>query len=154
MRRVFITLILLFLAVPAAAESASYEEVGIFQDSFGSTASFWVAKWNDQEVGVLKVRAHDKEGEANVVLDQEGLNKLKDMAKKLHLYRKKIKDKIMVLETHASGDAAVSAIIVNIGGAQVKAIQVTEKGQDHGFLLDKKTYTELKKLADKTRRKL
>lgn len=157
MRILKLILILPYLFFIAHAETAGIENLANFQDGWGNTGGFWQVNYNGQTYLVLKIQNKDKEGAADIVLDQEKLDQFEANLLQLKKAHNSLKnDGFKVTDAIASGDAVLHMVIARINGAKLKTVQVVQQKDgvkhDHSIALTQDSYNDIKMAIKKVRR--
>lgn len=154
MRHHFCSFICLLLLASggAVADEAAYRQLASFSDPFGNICSAWRADIGGETHYLLKIKSSDSGMEATVVLSPEEWEKTEQAVERAVTERRRLKKgEFRLLETVRP--EAVQTVAVNLTGSNtITILQVLEKDNDPGIVLDRSTLREFKKLVTKVER--
>ncbi len=143
-------LLLWLILITAASAGPIYELVGA-TGTPTATAEVWRAKVEGKELVVLKVKEAGKEGEVNFGLEPAQLVPFEKQCEALLEDRTPLKSgAVQVVSTMKSGNSRIDFARVRVGNSSPwRVLVVHEDKLERSFVLDKKSWSELKKLTRK-----
>ena len=143
-----------------AAAQLRFKQIGAPLASASSVLSLWLVEGDTLERCVaIKVQETGKSGESNVVLDSQGLARVKELSAQAMAHTKPLEGNEIVLigsvpAKIAPGETKIDVAVVRYQGQKVRVLVAHEGAKEHSFLLDGRSQRELASLLEKGRSKL